>query len=379
MFSLNGRGGVGKAKNEIGLCEKFRAGYNCDECPLRQHRCTPLENTAPAPVSQARCCLVAERGITIVAEYRTFRNTDPPRLAEAWNAIFTGRGAVPLLNSSPLEQYVFAKPIFDPAGLFLAEEGGNVIGVAHAALSAAPSSSGPVGVVCLIGVRQEHRRGGIGTELLRRCEAYLRDKGAAAFQAGPAWPHNPFYLGLYGGCDSPGFLGSDPLAEPFFLHHQYEITKRFLILQKDLAQPIKVVDPRFGPLRSRLEMVGSMPRRLSGYWQECVLGFIEPIELRVVDRSTEQVLARTLVWEMEGFARRWGGPAIGILRFEVNADLRRQGIGKFLLAQLLRQVREQFFETAEIQLESTNADSIRFLQSLAFDEVDFGHVYTRTG
>ena len=118
---------------------------------------------------------------------------------------------------------------------------------------------------------------------------------------------------------------------------------------------------------------------LPGFWQECILGFIEPVELRVIDRSSGKNLARTLVWEMEGFARRWNGPAIGILRFEVEAELRRTGVGKFLLAHLLRQVREQFFQTAEIHLESTNGDAIRFLQSLAFQEVDFGHVYTRTG
>lgn len=301
-------------------------------------------------------------------------------MVEVWNEAFTGRGAVPLVNSTPLEQFLFAKPIFDPEGLILAEENGQTIGFAHAAISPAPSAEpAPVGVVCVLGVKRAHRRHGVGTELLRRCEAYLMERGAGTIQAGPAWPHNPFYLGLYGGCDSPGFLASDPLAEPFFLSRGYQITKRFLVLQKDLAQPIKILDPRFGPLRSRLEITGNTPRRLPDFWQECILGFIEPVELRVIDRASSNILARTLVWEMEGFARRWNGPAIGILRFQVEAPSRRQGIGKFLLAHLLRQVREQFFDTAEIHLESTNEDAIRFLQTLAFNEVDFGHVYTRTG
>ena len=38
-----------------------------------------------------------------------------------------------------------------------------------------------------------------GTELLHRCESYLAGKGAKTLFAGPMAPHNPFYLGLYGG------------------------------------------------------------------------------------------------------------------------------------------------------------------------------------
>ncbi|MFO0969138.1 MAG: GNAT family N-acetyltransferase [Gemmataceae bacterium] len=130
-------------------------------------------------------------------------------------------------------------------------------------------------------------------------------------------------------------------------------------------------------MRNRFDVVGCMPRRLAGFWQECILGFIEPIELRVEDKTTGEVFGRTLVWEMEGFSRRWGGSAIGILRFEIDASVRRQGVGKFLLATLLRQVREQFFRTAEIQLDATNDNAIRFLQKLAFHQVDTGQVYTK--
>jgi len=295
-----------------------------------------------------------------------------------WNEAFPNRGAVPLVNSTPLEQFVFAKPIFDPAGLLIAEEDGNVAGFAHAALSTGPDGNDAVGVIFVLAVRTAYRRRGIGTELLRRCEEYLRAKGARTLQAGGCWPHNLFYLGLYGGCDSPGFLKSDALAEPFFLSRGYQVTRRFLVFQKDLEQTIKIADSRFMQHRNKLEVVGSMPRRLPGYWQECILGFIEPVELRVEDQQTHQTLARTLVWEMEGFARRWGGPAMGVLRFEVDASVRRLGVGKFLLAYLLRQVREQFFRVAEVHLESTNQKAIQFLQSLAFQEEDIGQVFTRT-
>ena len=69
-----------------------------------------------------------------VVNYRKFSNTDPPRLVQAWNEIFTGRGAVPLPSATYLDRFVFAKPYFDPAGLVLAEEDGVCLGFAHAGL-----------------------------------------------------------------------------------------------------------------------------------------------------------------------------------------------------------------------------------------------------
>src|SRR5262249_37521350 len=130
-----------------------------------------------------------------------------------WNEALTGRGAVRMRNSSPLERHAFAKPYFDPDGLIVAEEDGACVGFAHAGFGANGVESGldpSAGVICLVAVRASHRRRGIGSELLGRCEAYLRARGATALFAGPLRPADPFYLGMYGGSDLPGFLASDP-------------------------------------------------------------------------------------------------------------------------------------------------------------------------
>jgi ribosomal protein S18 acetylase RimI-like enzyme len=297
---------------------------------------------------------------------------------DVWNGAFAGRGAVRLRNSSPLERFVFAKPIFDPAGLILAEENGHCIGFAHAAMTPpVQSEEARVGVVCAIGVRPECQRRGTGTELLRRCESYLRERGAKVIQAGPHWPFNPFYLGLYGGCDSPGFLVSDPQAEPFFLRHKYTLGLRTLVMQRLLDQPVKIIDPRFAPHRQRFQVRACSPRSLHDYWKECILGFLDPLELQLEDRQTSKVAAVSLVWEMDLFGQRWERPAIGIMGFEVEPTLRRLGIGKFLLSQLLRQVQEQYFEIAEAHLREDNQPAIQFLKSLSFEHVDTGQVFTR--
>jgi ribosomal protein S18 acetylase RimI-like enzyme len=315
-----------------------------------------------------------------VVQYRRFRNTDPPRLVEVWNEAFTGRGAVRLRTSSPLERHVFSKPYFDPEGLIVAEEEGVCAGFAHAGFG--PNEGGSAlstaaGVTCLVGVRTRYRRRGIGSELLRRCEGYLRGRGAVKLFAGPQDPLGPFYLGLYGGSDLPGFLDSDPLAAPFLARHGYRRGRRVLVFQKKLSQALKILDPRFLAHRQRFEVREDPRVRLGTWWRECVFGMIEPLEFYLYDRPSGARAARALIWEMEGFSCLWNQPAIGMGGIEVRPEFRRQGAAKFLVMQILRRIQEQFYELAEAQAHEHDAASVKLLRSLGFTQVDVGQLYER--
>jgi ribosomal protein S18 acetylase RimI-like enzyme len=315
-----------------------------------------------------------------VVQYRSFRNTDPPALVEIWNEAFTGRGVVHLRHSTPLEHYVFAKPYFDPAGLILAEENGVGVGVVHAGFGANESEtdvSAAAGVVCLIGVRPAFRRRGIGTELLRRAEEYLRGRGATALYAGPMRPLNPFYLGLYGGTELPGFLASDALADPFFTHRGYRAYQTSLVFHRRLDKPVTTVDARFPALRTRYEL-RITPRKGAGtWWQEASLGLVEPFDFQLLEKQGGKLAAQTAVWEMEGFSWRWNQPSVGLTELEVRPDVRRQGLAKFMVTQILRYLQEQFFGIVEAQTLEQNEAAVRLYRAAGFEQVDLGRAYRR--
>jgi ribosomal protein S18 acetylase RimI-like enzyme len=315
-----------------------------------------------------------------VVHYRSFRNTDPPGLVQVWNEAFTGRGAVRLHTASPLERHVFAKPYFDPAGLIVAEEDGRTVGFAHAGFGTCPAADTlevASGVTCAVGVLPARQRHGIGTALLRRCEDYLRGRGAKALYAGPLRPLNPFYHGLYGGSELAGFLASDPAAEPFLLRSGYQVDRTALVFQRRLNQPLKVVDGRFAAHRVRFELHTGTGKRLGPWWQECALGTVEPLEFALEEKPTRTVGARALVWEMEGFSWRWNKTAAGIVELEVRPDLRRHGLAKYLMAQVLRYLQEQYFELAEVQIVEPNEPAVKLLRGLGFEQVDRGRSYRR--
>lgn len=306
-------------------------------------------------------------------QYRAFRNTDPPALVQIWNEAFTGRGAVGLRSATPLERFVLAKPYFDPAGLILAQEGGQSIGFVHAGMI----EGEPTGVICLIGVRKAWQRRGIGTELLRRGEAYLRSRGATAIHAGAVQASNPFYFGLYGGALCSGFLHSDAAAEPFFAKNHYAAVQTLPVLQRPLDQPLRWADPRFAHIRQSCQIRLLTPKHLAGRQQECTVGIVEPIEFRLEDKLTNEVKARTLMWEMEGFSNRWGEPAVGLLDYEVVPAARRLGLGKFLVATILKQLQDQYFQIVEVHIDDRNEPAKNFVGQLGFEQVDVSRSYRK--
>jgi ribosomal protein S18 acetylase RimI-like enzyme len=316
-----------------------------------------------------------------VVHYRSFRNTDPPALMTIWNEALTGRGAVRLRNSLPLENCVFAKLYFDPAGLVVAEEDSQLVGFGHAGFGANAAESAlsyAQGVICMLLVRPAWQRRGIGSELLRRCEAYLRQHGAQTIYAGAHRPLDPFYFGLYGGSDLPGVLDSDAAAGAFLRRHGYVPGPARRIYHGRLANLAKSAGLSH-PLRSRLELcVEVAPARALTWWRNCVLGLVEPLRFRLQERSSGATVASALVYELEGFSWRWNQPAIGLLEVQVEPSWRRQGLARLLLSQIFRYVHEQCFELIELQVAEDNAAGVHLCQSLGLTWVDTGRPYRRT-
>jgi ribosomal protein S18 acetylase RimI-like enzyme len=314
-----------------------------------------------------------------VIQYRAFRNGDPPALVDLWNSCFIGRGAAFLRGSTLLDYFTLSKPYFDPSGMTLAVADGRPVGFVHGGFG--PGERGTAldtrsGVICSIGVMPDHRRQGIGSELLRLGEEFLRSQGAQQVFAGPMVPLNPFTFAIYGGANSCGFLASEPLARPFLERRGYRAGPPRLVMQRSLDTIPGAADGRFADYRQRFEIVGGPQHGLTWY-DECVLGPVELHEYRLTERTTGQALARANLWEMDTFNQRWNEHAVGVVNIEVLPDHRRQGLAKFLLSQLLRHLHEQFFTLVEAHAPASDAAATGLLKLFGFAQVDEGFGYTR--
>ena len=172
-------------------------------------------------------------------------------------------------------------------------------------------------------------------------------------------------------------MRSDAEAYPFLTRHGYQVERQIMIMQRDLTKPLKVADPRFAGLRQRYEVRVRSPRKLDNFAQECGIGQVDPLEFYLQEKQSKSVVARALAWEMEGFSWRWKHPSVGITGFRVEPAVRKQGLGKFLLFTLLKQLQEQYCEIVEVHIDENNQEALVFLRTLGFLQVDVGQVFVK--
>jgi ribosomal protein S18 acetylase RimI-like enzyme len=321
----------------------------------------------------------SRRRIVLAIRYRAFRNPDPPALVRIWNESFAGRGAAFLQGTTPLEHHVLAKPYFDPAGLIVAvDENETPVGFIHAGFG--PSEDRQklafnAGVICALAVRPSARGRGVGTELLHQAENYLHGKGAKSISFGGTEPRQPFYWGVYGGCEPLGVLASDACADPFLRKNGFEVALTQIVLQRSLDQPINVPDARFAGIRRRTE-VKIAPRASTRTWyDECVIGPLEMLHFQVHEQASGNIVAEARVWDMDLFGWRWHQPAAGLIDLSVVESRRRQGLGKYIVLQVLKYLQEQFFTLVETHVPAMNSAALGLFHSVGFTDADEGRVY----
>lgn len=318
----------------------------------------------------------------MVIEYRSFRNSDPPRLLGVWHACRLGRGAVEGIATDAFELLNFAQPYFDPEGLILACDGAEVVGFVHAGFGPNDDESGlshETGVVCAVLVHPDHRRRGIGRELVARAENYLRSHGSINILAGPAPPYDPFYVGLYGGVQPAGFLESDPDAAPFFQAVGFQPVERRAVLQRDIVNTSDPVSFRQMTLRRKMELaVADSPERMTWWWLTRY-GRLDSVRFLLVPKGGGEPVAAVTAIGLDLYLPKWNERAVGLCDLDVPRAERRKGYAQTLIVESCRRLRQELVTRVEAHAPENDPIIVPLLEKSGFERVDTGVVYRRSG
>ncbi|HET6879084.1 MAG TPA: GNAT family N-acetyltransferase [Pirellulales bacterium] len=312
--------------------------------------------------------------------YRAFRNSDPPALAAIWRSQPAEHGRIHSMSATLFEQFVLAKPYFDNAGLIVAVDDDRPIGFAHAAFG--PSETGQrlstqYGSTCLVMVETEYRRQGVGTALLIRSEAYLRERGAQVIYGGGIAPLNGFYLGLYGGSELPGVLDTDGAEQRLFRSHGYREIDRVYVLERPLAGYRPPVDREQLQIRRRSAIEAVLDPPAANWWEACAWSGLEQTHYQLSLRDLGRVVARAGAWSLEPLSAGWGVRAAGIAALEVDNAVRRQGMATYLLGDVMRQLASQGYGLVQVQTMQGNQPALKLYEKLGFQLVNQGAVYRK--
>ena len=318
--------------------------------------------------------------VTLLIEYRLFRNSDPPQLAELWRSQASRRGLMQPMSAALLEQLVLSKPIFDREGMILATEGGKIVGFVHAGFGAAENQqalSTSTGVISMLMVRPTHDESNMGVELVRRSEEYLHNHGTNVLYAFGSPLVDPSYLGLYGGSELSGILDSDVQIREVFVSQGYREVSRSLVLHRDLARFRPLIDRRQMQIRRRtsLQVVEDAPCK--NWWEACTFGGFPRTRFELQSRETGAALASVSFWNMEPLASTWGVHAAGLIDLEVAPAERRQGLATYLLGEAFRQLHTEGVGLVEVQIRNDAAPALGLFNALGFEEIDQAAVYRK--
>jgi ribosomal protein S18 acetylase RimI-like enzyme len=315
-----------------------------------------------------------------VYNFRTFRNTDPPWLAEIWRDQPPQRGLMQPVTAGLLEQLVFSKPYFDPEGLIVVLSDERPIGFAHAGFGANDeqnSLSTDIGTTYQLMLRADRRNEALADELLKRSEEYLRGRGAKVIYAGGIRPLNAFYLGLYGGSELPGILPGDHVFHEACRRNGYREIDRAAILLLELANFRPPITRNLRQIRREMTFQEHTSPPTRTWWEACTTGAFERVRFSLTRPGGSDVLADVWFWDVEPLSTSWGAPAAGMFDLAVATDQRRKGLATFLLSEAFDRLRSRGVLLVEAQTMQHNEPALKLYEKLGFKQVDEGVVYRK--
>jgi ribosomal protein S18 acetylase RimI-like enzyme len=284
------------------------------------------------------------------------------------------------VSAGLLEQLIFSKPYFDPAGLIVAVQENEVVGFAHAGFGANEDETQitrETGTTHQLLLRADYRQDGLADELLVRAESYLRDRGAKVVYAGGIRPMNAFYLGLYGGSELPGVLLTDPILGATCMRGGYREIDRVHILQLDLACFRPPITREQRQLRRDAVCHETYDPPVRSWWEAVTIGDYERLRLSLTSASNSQPLATVDFWDIEPLSTSWGVATAGMLDLRVESECRRKGLATYLLSEAFGRLRARGIVCVEAQTMQHNQPALALYAKLGFKKVDEGVVYRK--
>jgi GNAT superfamily N-acetyltransferase len=304
-------------------------------------------------------------------------NTDAPALVKLWNSQTSRRALTQPMTQILLEECVFGKPYFDRHGFLVAKEDDRLVGFAHAGFAAGADGlrlSTEAGAVNLVLVAEHPQREVIARGLLEAGESYLIDRGARTLWAGCVQPAHGFYLGLYGGCESPGVLESDADSLALFRNAGYAEVEQHAVLQRHLASFRAPINRKQVQIRRQYHVESEANPPSASWWEGWTMEPFDRVRYRLFKQGAGEACGSVMTRCREGISGNLGGNVMGLEAIHIPSEQRGQGLGAFLLGEALRCAQGNGVTLAEVQVAQSNPPALALFKKLGFQLVDRGWV-----
>ncbi len=303
-------------------------------------------------------------------QFRSFHNSDPPRLHQLWHSCQLGRNAAEGFSCDIFELFACSQPYFDRYGLILAFDGDRAVGYVHASFAVNESQTEldrRQGILSALMVHPEYRRRGIGRELVARAEQYLLAAGAQTVEAGGGLNRNGFYCGIYGGLEPSGFCSSAAAWKEFFSACGYGPGSETYILRRDLLQSRDPVIAKLLRHRRNLNLVITDRPANESWWWFVRYGQLDSLRFELRSREKDDLVASGQIIGMDIFIPKWGVRSVGIRAIHVPESQRRHGYAQALVLEICKRLREESVQLVEAHVAAENKAAVDLFTTARFE------------
>ncbi len=312
--------------------------------------------------------------------FRSFRNQDPPQLADLWQSAALGPLAMQPMTTALLETAVFSKPYFDRHGLIVATDDGQdgaLLGFAHAGFGPNAKRTAldrSTGSIVMLVVPPHAQAGAISAGLVEQARSYLHKQGASTVLAGGSPTLGGFYLGLYGGADLAGILDTSLAMQQGFREQGFLEHDRMVVARRPLIGFRPPIDRVQVAIRRSTQLTAIDEPDRRSWWEAALTTGICLRRYDLRGRDTA-LLATALFWDMQPMAAACGITAAGLLDLHVAPERRREGLASYLLAEAMQDLGSEGISVVEAHAPVSNTAATGLLQKLGFETACQGTIY----
>lgn len=271
---------------------------------------------------------------------RVYRSGDELAFVNAWNLAMPGDG----IRESTLVNRVLTDANFDPEGMILAEEAGQIVGGILAIVRKTPMSGTDIepdnGWITSFFVDPDYRRRGIGTKLFQAADAFFRARGKKSIYFASYAP-NYFVPGIDRaqypqGCALLEAQGFNKLYQCVAMDKNlvgFEVPSDVLAVETARREEGYVIENLTLPYI--FPVIAFNEREFDPDWTRAIRDALKsgvPMSNILIARRGDEVHGFCIYGGYDGVGERFGP-------FGVAESLRGTGLGKVLLYRCLEQMR----------------------------------------
>jgi len=174
-------------------------------------------------------------------------------------------------------------------------------------------------------------------------------------------------------------LATDEDAAEFLSSCGFEAADRFVVYQRPLElEAGEAVDFRSVQWKRQVRIEISAQNNDGDWWWNNRFGRLDYVRFRLLQKENDEVLASLTLIGLDQFIPKWNSRAIGLADIHVAENRRRQGLGRLLITETLRRLKQETISLVESHATESDVALMGLLTSCGFQRIDAGTQYRST-